>query len=164
MERVLRKPVLAALAVVLLAVCAVTLCVSHPSITTSQLWRMGVLALGMGVMGAVTVTYKHPVSGTTPPTILQAMNCNTVTALVNLLDADTVITITHNWQISAARLAKLFPIVEQPVANSDSTNTIQPIFLVALTSSSVVTINKPTTVGTQGTYRVTLLRPLSSTE
>ena len=107
---------------------------------------------------AVVVTYTYPVAGTTPPTLLQALNANMVNAVVTALDADTVITITHNFKMSTAELANKFPTVLINVAG-DSTTTINPLFLVALTDSSTVTINKPTTVGTQGTFVVVICRP-----
>jgi len=107
---------------------------------------------------ATTVTYKYPVSGTTPPTLLQALGANTLTAVVNLADADTIITVVHNWKMSSADLTNKFPLVDIH-ADGDSLGTVLPLFMVTLTDSSTVTINKPTTVGTQGTFVVVLLRP-----
>jgi hypothetical protein len=120
------------------------------------------------LFGGVTVTYKYPVSGTTAPTsTLMQQHC-ALTALVNALDSDTVITITHNWGLPSKDTggfpdgpAGLFPVVVIDL-NSDATTTVEPIFLVNLTNTNAVVINKPTTVGTQGTYIVQVLRPNSA--
>jgi hypothetical protein len=127
------------------------------------------LAMMAGVMlfGAVTVTYEYPVNGTTAPTSSTMLQHNALTALVNALDADTVITITHNWGLPSKDgqgfpdgPAGLFPFV---IINSrsDSTGTVVPLFLISLTNTNAVVINKPTTVGTQGTYIVQILKPTS---
>lgn len=117
--------------------------------------------------GAVVVTYKYPISGTTAPTIAQMQNKHALTALVTALDADTVITVTHNWGLANTDFqgfpdgpAGLFPLV---IINleSDATTTVEPIFQISLTNTNAVVINKPTTVGTQGTYIVQILRPTS---
>lgn len=131
--------------------------VVHP---TPQSWAMIVNAISglTFVAGAVVVTYKYPVSGTTAPTVLQAQGCNELNAIVSALDADTVITITHNWHLPSGDATSLFPIVSV-IGNSDSTGTIQPVFILSFTSSDVVTINKPTIVGTQGTFIVVVARP-----
>ena len=113
------------------------------------------------------VTYKYPISGTTAPTIAQMQNKHALTALVTALDADTVITVTHNWGLANTDFqgspdgpAGLFPLV---IINleSDATTTVKPIFQISLTNTNAVVINKPTTVGTQGTYIVQILRPTS---
>lgn len=123
-------------------------------------------AASLTVFG-LTVTYKYPVSGTVVPTVALMRNHNEVNALVNALDADTVVTITHNWGLPAKDAggfpngpAGLFPIV---IINTetDSTNTLQPNWTVNLANTNAVVITKPTTVGTQGTYIVQILRPTS---
>lgn len=145
------------LAACLVASAAMYALIAHPHITSGEIF-MGLLAAGGLLAGTVTTTYKYPVSGTTPPTLLQALTANILTAVVNMADSDTVITLTHNWNLSTAELADLFPLVNVNI-EGDATTTVQPIFLVSLTNSSVVTINKPTTVGTQGTFVCVLLRP-----
>ena len=117
--------------------------------------------------GAVVVTYKYPVNSTTAPTTSTMLQHNLLTALVTALDADTVITITHNWGLPNKDgqgfpdgPAGLMPLV---IINleSDATTTVEPVFLVSLANTNSVVINKPTTVGTQGTYIVQILRPTS---
>ena len=111
---------------------------------------------------AQTITYAYPVAGTTAPTLLQALGCNAVTATLNWSDSETSAAIVHNFKLSAAQLANLFPFVSVNV-RSDSTTTLQPTtgYTVALTDSSTVTIGKTTVVGTQGTLIVVIQRPFS---
>lgn len=110
---------------------------------------------------AVTITYEYPVAtaGTTPPTILQSLGANMVNALVNWADADTTTLLTHNFQMSAADLTSLFPVV---VVNNvvGATTTVAPVITVGLTNSLAITLGKGTIVGTQGTISVNIFRPL----
>ena len=122
---------------------------------------------GLGLLGTATVTYKYPVSGTVPPTVAIMRYHNEVNALVNAGDADTVITIVHNWGEALKDFggfpdgpSGLFPVVVINV-ESDSSTTVQPFFTVSLASTNQVVINKPTTVGTQGSFIVQVLRPTS---
>jgi hypothetical protein len=134
------------------------------------------LGLGLGIAGTVTVTYQTfevtgtgggqqgggYTGGTVPPTASQATaqnGVNAVVALVNYADTDTLITITHNMQITAAALAALMPyITVYWQALAASTNTY-PLLTFALTNSNVVTINKFSNVGTAGTMVVEVRRP-----
>jgi hypothetical protein len=117
--------------------------------------------------GAVVVNYKYPVASTVAPTSAVMQAHNELNAQVTALDADTVITITHNWGLPSKDgqgfpdgPAGLFPAV---IINLDTstTSTVAPIFTVNLANTNAVVINKPTTVGTQGTYNVVILRPTS---
>lgn len=118
---------------------------------------------------AVTVNYKYPISGTVAPTASTMRQHNIVTAQVNALDTDTVITITHNWGLSSTTdfqgfpegPAGLFPVV---VINEDvsTTGTVVPLFTINLANTNAVVINKPTTVGTQGTYDVVVIRSVAA--
>lgn len=109
---------------------------------------------------AQTLTYFYPVAGTVVPTILQALGVNMITAKLNWSDSETTALFTHNFQLSTAQLANLWPIIDINI-DAASTTTVMPILGIALTNSSVVTISKPTTVGTQGTLILVLLRPFS---
>lgn len=107
---------------------------------------------------AYVVTYKAPVSGTTPPTVAQARSASILVAEVSAADGDTSTPITHNWQLSSAELAKFYPVVSiRPGTGMASTLSITT--LVALTDSVSVTFTKPTTAGSAGTWIVTLIRP-----
>lgn len=112
---------------------------------------------------AQTITYAYPVAGTTAPTALQALGCNAVTATLTWSDSETSAAIVHNFKLSTAQLANLFPFV-QIYVRSDSTGTLQPTtgYTVALTDSSTVTIGKTTVVGTQGSLTIVIMRPMSS--
>lgn len=150
---------------VLFLVAAILLCVGAIFIHAPAM-KLALMNLAF-IAGAVTVTYEYPVSGTTAPTATLMQNHNEVNALVSAADADTVITITHNWGLPSKDPegfpdgpAGLFPIVVINI-RSDATTTVEPIFQVSLTNTNAVVINKPTTVGTQGTYIVQILRPTS---
>jgi hypothetical protein len=122
--------------------------------------------------GTVVVTYGWPASGTVAPTVQQAMNQNSITAQVSMLNTDTVATIVHNWGAAAIAVnpnasaevgnwpTELFPFV---VINIDSTatTTVQPLFQVSVANTNQVVITKNTTTGTQGTFDVVLMRPHS---
>jgi len=109
---------------------------------------------------ASTVTYAHPVSGTTAPTAAQAARANSLTAQVNFADGDTVATVTHNWQLSAANLAKQYPFVQW---YWQTAGTAVCTLQVALTNSVAVTVTKlSTAAGTGGTLCVVLQRPYST--
>jgi hypothetical protein len=110
-----------------------------------------------------TTVYSYPVSGTVAPTILQALGCNMLTAQAVFVDADATgsggAVITHNWQLSTAQLANLWPTVQW---YSSPGGTLAPVIAVALTNSIAVTVTKTSpAVGSGGTYTVILLRPMS---
>lgn len=77
---------------------------------------------------AFTNTYACPLSvqgGTTPPTALQSLATNRVTAdVIASADADTADTLTHSFGLSVAQLALdslivlLVPILQAPAALS----------------------------------------------
>jgi hypothetical protein len=109
---------------------------------------------------AQTITYTYPVAGTTPPTLAQALNCNMVVATVNWSDSEITALLTHNWGLSAAQAANLWPttIIDYLAG---STTTLPQAITVTYTNTNVVTLTKSTVVGGQGTLVVTLLRPFS---
>jgi hypothetical protein len=99
------------------------------------------------------------------------MNQNSLSAQVTALDADTLITIVHNWGAAAVANgvpasdvaswpSELFPFV---IAQTDSTatTTLVPLFTISVANTHQVVIVKNTSVGTQGTFNVILLRPHS---
>lgn len=106
-----------------------------------------------------TVVYAYPVSGATAPTQLQALNCNMLTATVQFSDADTTATITHNWKLTAAQLANLWPVVASYISTA---GTLAVNYTFALTDSSTVTVAKASTAtGAGSTLTVNLQRPHS---
>lgn len=105
---------------------------------------------------ALNVIYTYPVAGTVPPTAVQAARVNMVVAHVGGADADTASLITHNFRMSAADLARLFPTVT--VRMSDA-GTAASTVIVALTNSVAITFTKATAAGNNGTWVIVMSRP-----
>jgi len=116
------------------------------------------VAMGLGMIGS-TVIYEDPVIGLTAPTQAQAAKAQSVTATVNWTDGDTTTaTITHNWQLTAAQLAKLRPWVISTVMSG---MTVYPGLTWAL-QTNTVTVTKDSSAGSSGgTINVVLMRPWS---
>ena len=115
------------------------------------------VAMSLGMIG-VTITYADPVIGATAPTQAQASAAQSVTATVYLADGDTTATITHNWQLTAAQLAKLRPwVIVLPMAGM----TVYPGLTWALATNTVVVSKASTATGSGGTINVVLMRPWS---
>lgn len=119
--------------------------------------------------GAVTVTYKFPVSGATAPTAVQASQVPTVNGLVTWLESDTLGLFTHNMGIATAvgfpgiqpGLASFFPeVIITPVLNS---GTVFPNIQIDYTTSTgnVLAFFKGSIAGTGGTVLLTVRRPHS---
>ncbi len=153
---------LVALALMTLPALAVT---SH-SLTAVQSMN---LLMGVGLIGAVTLTWKFPISGTVPPTAAQASQVPTQTAVVNWLESDTTFLFTHNMNIATApgfagiqpSLASLFPeVIITPMLNS---GTVVPNIQVDYSTSTgnVLVFFKGSIAGTGGTLAVTVRRPHS---
>lgn len=121
----------------------------HP--VNAVMWALSTLSL---MAGAVTVTYKYPISGLTAPIASQVYGLGVVTAQVNAADTDTSIVVTHNFGLSAAELADLFPLV---LINTTAAG-VSPAFTFSKGTNSV-TITKASTSGTGGTFDVIILRP-----
>ncbi len=120
------------------------------------------VAVWFGLAGAVTVTYKYPVSSTTPPTATQSSQVQAVTATINWLEADTTGTITHNFGLQTATFpgntGQLFPeIIFYPTAGQ----TVAADYRFVLTDGNVITFHKTAGNGTGGTVHVIVRRPHS---
>lgn len=107
---------------------------------------------------ALTVTYTYGGSGTVPPTIAQALNINMVVATVEGADADTATLVTHNFQVTAAQLANLFPLV---TIRQSAAGTAASTVIIALTNSVAITFTKATGAGNSGTWVLAIWRPMS---
>lgn len=127
------------------------------------------LAMGaLGVTGVVTVTYQNLqvnssggpapgggyTGGTVPPTVVQMIGINSLVALINYADTDTLITITHDMQITALGLSALQPYIRLYWQALAATTNTYPVLTFALTNSNVITINKVSNTGTGGTLVV----------
>jgi hypothetical protein len=109
---------------------------------------------------AQTITWVYPITGTTPPTIAQALLCNEQQIQVNWSDSEITALLTHNWGLSAGQAANDWP---NPIINyfAGTTTTLPQAISVTFTNTNVITLTKSTVVGGQGTLIVTLLRPFS---
>ena len=99
---------------------------------------------------AATITYKSPVSGTTPPTAVQMLPLSRVVAQVVLADADTTALITHNMGI---------PLASTPTQHGQ--NSYNPMVIIGLDASSAGTLVAPIAV-TLGTNTITLTKLATS--
>jgi hypothetical protein len=110
---------------------------------------------------ASTVTYAYPVAGATAPTAAQAAAVNMITATVYFGATETSGVVTHNWQLTTAQLANLWPVVSIYQLDPPNGATLGPVFTVALTNSVAVTIKKVSGTNQDGTVVVVLMRPHS---
>jgi hypothetical protein len=133
---------------------------------------LALLTAGTLVAGTVTTTYQNTevnsaggpapgggyTGGTVPPTVVQMIGINSLVALINYADTDTLITITHDMQITALGLSCLQPYIRYYWQALAATTNTYPVLTFALTNSNVVTINKISAVGTGGTLVVQISR------
>jgi hypothetical protein len=110
-------------------------------------------------------TYSYPVSGTTPPTAAQ-MNipgaiATMITGTLYMGDADTTISVVHNFGLSQAEQNNLFPmIVDQPsVAETAGSFRVFVRPTPSATPANAVTAGKVAGAGTGFTSVVFILRP-----
>jgi hypothetical protein len=142
----------ALLALALLSV-ALVISIQHGAVTQKAiLWALTSLSV---LAGAVTVTYKTPVSGLTAPTAAQVYGLGLISAVLEIGDTDTSAVITHNFGLDANELASRFPIV---VMNPTAGGTVFPQFTIAKATNSV-TLTKASASGTGGSFDVFILRP-----
>lgn len=115
----------------------------------------------MAVIG-VSYAWQNPAGGgyqtttTTGPTAAQAYYIDELKAQLTSGDADTTCTITHNWNLTAAEQANLYPNINWINAGA-STGTLNPILTWTVTTNTI-TLLKVSAVGSQGTYIVTIGR------
>ena len=153
-------------ALVALAILPAAVFLFHLSLVTGLTiaFMFGPLALG-----TVAVTYGSfqdgggpgggYTGGTTAPTTSQAQVVNSIIAQVFMADTDTTATITHNFQLTAAQLAALYPWICWYVAQFTSSNVqVQPLLSFAL-GTNTVTITKASATSSGGTYNVIVQRP-----
>lgn len=111
---------------------------------------------GAGLVGINTVTYETPVAGTTAPTAAQSRTHQTIGATITGDNSAVAFTVTHNWGLSAAQLAKGFPEVN-----------LEVILAAGYTAAAIITSKTANTVVFSNTaftgagLRVTLSRPFS---
>jgi hypothetical protein len=90
-----------------------------------------VVAAGMGLVGANTVTYDANgtiPAGTTAPTAAQAFGANQISAVITGDGAATTFVVTHNWGLSTAQLTAAQPNV-----------TFEPLLAAYYTADPLIT-------------------------
>jgi hypothetical protein len=130
------------------------------------------IALGLGIAGTVTVTYSsfaadNPTpqfgtpytGGTTAPSALQSSQVTRINALVGFTDADLTITLTHNWNLSAAAQAANQPDIVIRGSAVGNSNTFGQAEITWTVGTNSVTGTKASIAGSGGTACVTLLIP-----
>jgi hypothetical protein len=126
-----------------------------------------IVAAGMGLVGANTVTYDANgtiPSGTTAPTAAQAFGANQISAVITGDATATTFTVTHNWGLTTAQLTAAQPNVtfepllaafySQGVAGTNGANP----FIASRTTNTVVFT---CLAFTGAAFRVVLKRPFS---
>ena len=109
------------------------------------------------------VNYKYPVVNTTGPGTQAMATASMVTAIVSFADADTTAAIVHNFGAGGEPsylndLANLFPLVTI-LPNTVTTATTAVAITVTFTDSNTITLAKPQTVSSSGSWTVQIVRP-----
>lgn len=132
-------------------------------------WRIPLRAALRGFAledAGYTVTYCWPggASGpsTTNPTATQASQVNLQTAVVAMGDTETFAYFTHNWGLPASFPTFLFPLIFSRVSDLGvGVNTFATALTFNITNTNVVIINKISSVGSGGSFIVTMMRPVT---
>ena len=166
---------------VLLAIVALALmpAAAFASTTGHQAHHAGplnvLIGLGLAIGGAVTVTYSSfasdnptPQFGTlftggsaVAPTAQQAGTVNRINMLVGFTDSDSTITLTHNWNLSAAAQAANAPDIFVRQFALGNSNTFESGALTWAVTTNTVVGTKASIVGSGGTLCVSLILPTS---
>lgn len=98
--------------------------------------------------------------GATAPTQAQSAGRNLVSALLNFTDTDTVFTLTHNLNLSAAQLAALFPLVTWITTGSVQAvgTAVAPVLAIAK-GANTITVTKLQATGSGQTVQIDIRRP-----
>jgi hypothetical protein len=105
-----------------------------------------------------TLTYLYPGSGTTPATAAQAAGASVQVAAVQFADADTTVTIVHNWAFDTAALARSEPFVlEEQITGG----TPAPLLIETKATNQIVFTKQSTAAGSGGTIVFSMQRPHS---
>lgn len=128
------------------------------------------VALGLALVGTVTgpLYYvgngrKQGLSangGTVAPTAALMAKHNRLACQIGWADADTTVTITHNWNLQSGETGALQPdvIIEQV-----SGGTAYPGYTIVATAANSITLGKgATATGSGGTFNVKIYRPTTS--
>ena len=162
------------LAIVALALMPAAALASTSGVHTHSHSALNILiGLGLAIGGTVTVTYSSfaadqptPQFGTAflggssaAPSAQQAATVNRINALIGYTDTDLTITLTHNWNLSAAALAANEPdIIVRSFAVGNNTSFNSGDITWAVSTNTVVG-TKASIVGSGGTICITLRLP-----
>jgi hypothetical protein len=103
------------------------------------------------------VTYLYPVSGLTPPTLLQDLILSEVVAQVQFADTDAgPASVTHNWGLSSASLAVGVPQVSITAVTLNGA--VNPALSFTRTTNAVTISKGSTATGSGGTFEVVVNR------
>jgi hypothetical protein len=126
--------------------------------------------LTSGAIGTFTVTYESfqfdgifgggYTGGTTPPTQAQSYQVGTVVATLNFTDTDTTFTLTHNFNLSAAAVAALRPLVSWVTIGSVQAvgTAVAPVLTFAV-ATNTVTVTKLQATGSGQTVAISIYKP-----
>lgn len=140
-----------------------------PSLSYGDWRKFGHVSRLGEIEATATVTYGYPVPAgttqfiTTPPTTALAAQVNRVTALIQWIDADTIATVTHNFQVNTT-FTFPFPnaALYQPdvVLNYISFVTGAPAALyIGSFLTNTIVVQKTNVASTAGTVLVVMHRP-----
>lgn len=166
MKKKLIGAVLIALALCILPVAAILAHLNSVHVLTA------LLSCGALAAGTVTFTYESFQTGSfgggftggsnVAPTAAQAQQTNAMQALVGFTDTDTTWVFTHNWGLTAAQAAALFPeVIINLVSGQQAVGTaVYPVIAVNVTSNTnLVTFTKVAATGSGQTVSIVLRRP-----
>ena len=142
----------------------------HSHLTASVL-----TGLLFGLAGTVTFTYESfqhtgafgggfAGGSSVAPTAAQAQQISAMTALVGFTDTDTTWVFTHNWGLTAAQAASLYPeVIINIVGSLQAVATgVAPVISVNVTSNTnLITFTKLQATGSGNTVAITIRRPHS---
>ena len=156
-------------ALLALAILPAAVLLFHVHLTPAML-----ISAGLGLAGTVTFTYESfqhtgafgggfTGGSAVAPTAAQAQQISAMTALVGFTDTDTTFVFTHNWGLSSAQAAALYPeVLITVVTQQAGTIAVNPVLGVNVTSNTnLVTFTKTPATGSGATVAITLRRPHS---
>ena len=156
-------------ALLALAILPAAVLLFHVHLTPAML-----ISAGLGLAGTVTFTYESfqhtgafgggfTGGSAVAPTAAQAQQISAMTALVGFTDTDTTFVFTHNWGLSSAQAAALYPeVLITVVTQQAGTIAVNPVLGVNVTSNTnLVTFTKTQATGSGATVAITLRRPHS---
>jgi hypothetical protein len=169
-KQTMRKKVLGAVLI------ALALCILPAAAILAHLNVAHVFMASLGCMALGTVTFTYEPfqalgsygggftgGSNVAPTAAQAQQVNVMQALAGFTDTDTTWTFTHNWGLSAAQAAALFPeVIMNIVTSGGQASPVAPVIGVNVTSNpNLVTFTKVQATGSGCTMSVVLRRPNS---